>query len=82
MVIKEIDRQGRIVIPKRWREEVLRGRRIIMVRRGSSIELRALEDIDLTEFFDSVEVDIKSDLSDWHSVRRELSRGRISRCAS
>ncbi len=26
----------------------------------------------LTEFFDSIEVDIKSPLSDWHAVKREL----------
>ncbi|RLF03953.1 MAG: AbrB/MazE/SpoVT family DNA-binding domain-containing protein, partial [Thermoprotei archaeon] len=26
----------------------------------------------LTEFFDSVEVDLKSDLSDWRSVKGEL----------
>ncbi len=26
----------------------------------------------LTEFFDKIDVDIRSDLSDWKSVRKEL----------
>jgi hypothetical protein len=28
--------------------------------------------IDLTAYFDTVEVDLKADLSDWHKVRMEL----------
>jgi hypothetical protein len=28
--------------------------------------------IDLTKFFDSIEVDVKSNLSDWKKVKREL----------
>lgn len=36
---------------------------------------KPLASINLTEYFDRVEVDVKADLSDWHKVRREL-RGR------
>lgn len=76
MVVKVIDRQGRLVIPKEWRDELLEGGKVVMVRRGDSIEIRAYREADLTEYFDSVEVDLESDLSDWHSVRRELRAQR------
>lgn len=80
VVIKTIDRQGRLVIPKEWRDEVLEGGKVVMVRRGDSIEIRAYREVDLTRYF-SVEVELESDLSDWHSVRRELGRGGLG-CAS
>ena len=40
MVIKSIDRQGRLVIPKKWREKVLGGDRVILVLKDDLIELR------------------------------------------
>ncbi len=72
MVIKTIDGQGRLVIPKEWREEVLEGDKVDIVRRDDSIEIRSYREADLTEYFDSVEVELESDLSDWHAVKREL----------
>lgn len=70
--IKEIDRQGRIIIPKKWREELLKGDRVVLKMRDESIEILPLKSLNLTNFFDSVEVDLKSDLADWHAVRKEL----------
>jgi hypothetical protein len=34
--------------------------------------MEILKKIDLTKFFDSIEVDIQSDLSEWKKVKREL----------
>lgn len=76
MVVKTVDKQGRLVIPKEWREEVLEGGKVLMVRRGDVIEIRTYREVDLTKYFDSVEVEVESDLSDWHSVRRELMAKR------
>jgi len=42
------------------------------VCKGAVVEIRALKKIDLTKYFDKVEVDLRSDLSDWHKVRKEL----------
>lgn len=72
MVIKSVDRQGRLVVPKRWREEILEGGKVILLRKRNAIEIRAYQEPDLTKHFDSIEVDLESDLSDWHAVRREL----------
>ena len=74
MVIKRVDGQGRIVIPKKWREKYLKGRRIIMRIKEDVIEIMPEKMFDLTRFFDSIEVDVRSDLADWHKVKKELRK--------
>nr|MDO8044773.1 AbrB/MazE/SpoVT family DNA-binding domain-containing protein [Candidatus Baldrarchaeota archaeon] len=74
MVIKKVDGQGRIVIPKKWREKYLKGRRIIMRIKEDVIEIMPEKMFDLTRFFDSIEVDVRSDLADWHKVKKELRK--------
>ena len=71
-IIKEVDKQGRLVLPKNWREKYIRRGKIIMKIEGDTITIKPYELADLTEFFDRIEVDVKSDLADWKSVRREL----------
>lgn len=74
MVIKRVDGQGRIVIPKKWREKYLKGRRVIMRIKEDVIEIMPEKMFDLTRFFDSIEVDVRSDLADWHKVKKELRK--------
>lgn len=73
-VLKEIDEQGRIVIPAAWRKKYLRGRTVILRNRGEILEILPGTKVDLTAFFDRAEVEIEGDLSDWHAVRRELRK--------
>ncbi len=72
--VKEIDEQGRLIIPKKWRSMVLKGDKVVLRLKENSIEIEPWKKPDLTRFFDSVEADVKSDLSDWRAVRRELRR--------
>jgi len=72
--VKEIDKQGRIVIPKGWRAKYLKKGKAIITMRGEKVEIKPLKMADLTEFFDKVEVETKSDLTDWHTLRKELRR--------
>ena len=77
MEIKEIDNQGRIVIPKNWRKGKLKGKKVVLKRKSDdSIEIIPYDRFDLTKYFDSIEVDVKSPLSDWHALKKELSRKR------
>jgi len=47
----------------------------VLVRpKGDRLEIIPQGDVDLTEFFDRAEVDVRSDLSDWHAVKRELRK--------
>ncbi len=72
VMIKDLDKQGRLVLPKEWREKYVKRGKIILKVEGNRIVIEPYELADLTEFFDKIEVDIESDLSDWRSVRREL----------
>ena len=70
--IKELDKQGRLVLPKDWREKYAKKGKVVLKVKNDTIIIKPYELVDLTEFFDKIEVDVKSDLSDWKSVRREL----------
>ena len=72
--VKTVDTQGRIMLPKIWRDRYLKDKKAIVSQKGDLIEIRPFKDIDLTKYFDLIEVDIKADLSDWHKVREELRR--------
>ena len=72
MEIKSVDNQGRIILPKDWRNRYLKGKKAIVVFKGDLVEIRPFVKSDLTKYFDKVEMDLKSDLSDWHKVRKEL----------
>jgi len=71
-VVKLVDKQGRLVLPKEWREKYARRGLVVLRVEGERIIIEPLRLPDLTEFFDSVEVDLKSDLSDWRAVKGEL----------
>jgi hypothetical protein len=60
---------------KTWREKYLKNKKAIIQAKGDTIEIKPLPSVDLTEYFDKIEVDVKADLSDWHKVRKEL-RGK------
>jgi bifunctional DNA-binding transcriptional regulator/antitoxin component of YhaV-PrlF toxin-antitoxin module len=71
-IIKELDKQGRLVLPKNWRERYAKKGKVILRVEEDAIIIKPYELADLTEFFDKIEVDVKSDISNWKSVRREL----------
>ncbi len=73
--VKGVDEQGRIILPKTWREKYLKNKKAIVSAKGDTIEIKPFSAVDLTKYFDKIEVDVKSDLQDWHKVRREL-RGK------
>ena len=72
--VKTVDTQGRIMLPKMWRDRYLKGKKAVILQKGELIEIKPFEEIDLTKYFDSIEVDLKADLGDWHKVREELRR--------
>ena len=72
--VKTVDTQGRIMLPKIWRDRYLKDKKAVVSQKGDLIEIRPFTDINLTKYFDSIEIDLKADLSDWHKVREELRR--------
>jgi AbrB family looped-hinge helix DNA binding protein len=74
MVIKDIDEQGRVIIPKELRKKYKIKERVIIRSGEGKIELIPLEEKELTKYFDLATADIKADLSDWHKIRKELRK--------
>lgn len=72
--VKTVDNQGRIILPKGWRDRYLKGKKAIVSFKEDLIEIRPFTKADLTTYFDKVDVDLKADLSDWHKTRKELRR--------
>jgi len=72
VIIKDLDKQGRLVLPKEWREKYVKRGKVVLKVEKDRIVIKPYELADLTEFFDKIEVDIKSDLCEWKSVMREL----------
>jgi len=70
--IKKVDNQGRILLSKDWRERYLKEKKAIVLYKGDTVEIKPFTQSDLTKHFDKVLVELKSDLSDWHRVRKEL----------
>ncbi len=74
IMLKEVDSQGRIVLPAAWRRKHLRGDKVLLRPKGDVLEVVPREKVDLTAYFDAAEADVKSDLADWHGVRKELQK--------
>jgi bifunctional DNA-binding transcriptional regulator/antitoxin component of YhaV-PrlF toxin-antitoxin module len=72
--VKSVDNQGRIVLPKGWRDRYLQGKKAIVMFKEDKVEIIPFTKLDLTKYFDTVEAELNSDLSDWHKVRKELRR--------
>jgi len=71
-LIKILDKQGRVVLPKSWREEYAKNGLVLLRVEGGKIIIEPYDLPDLTKYFNSIEVDLKSDLSNWKAVKGEL----------
>ncbi len=56
--IKKVDSQGRIVLPRNWREKELKdGDEVIIIEEEGILKIIPKKKIDLTQFFDKLEYD-------------------------
>ena len=56
--IKKVDSQGRIVLPRNWRERELKdGDEVIIMEEEGILKIIPKKKIDLTQFFDKLEYD-------------------------
>jgi len=76
LVERNIDAQGRVSLPVEWRKKYIKkGEKVLIRQRGKEIIITPIDKKDITAFFDSVPVEIKSDISDWEQVKKELLTG-------
>ena len=71
IVVKELDPQGRISIPIKWRKG-WKSRRLVLVRHGSRIEVIPIESTPPSDLFDSIEISENVDFIDPHSLKKTL----------
>jgi len=56
--IKKVDSQGRIVLPRKWRDKELKeGDEVIIMEEEGILKIIAKKKVDLTQFFDKLEFD-------------------------
>jgi len=71
VVVKKIDRQSRLVLPREWRDGVLKETdEVVLLMTKDSIKI-VPRNIDLSRYVNSVEVDVEN-FADYHALRREL----------
>lgn len=76
-IVRKIDTQGRVSIPIEWRKEAMKGvKEVLIVEYPDKLEIIPKKVVDLTEFFDSVEVDFAL-TSDYHELKKRLLGAKI-----
>ncbi len=73
--IKKVDSQGRIVLPRNWREKELKnGDEVIIMEEEGILKIIPKKKIDLTQFFDTLEYDeeLIDKLENWSEFEKAL----------
>lgn len=68
VTLRELDSQGRISIPARWRKE-WKSNKLILVKREGKIKLMPIETTSPSNLFDSIELPESVDFTDPHSLK-------------
>ncbi|HID16908.1 TPA: hypothetical protein EYP26_01290 [Candidatus Bathyarchaeota archaeon] len=77
IVIKEVDDQGRISIPIRWRRE-WKSKKVTLIKRGNRVEIAPVEPIPPSALFDSIKIPEGVNFADPHSLKKALLKSRGS----
>ena len=72
--IKQVDAQGRIILPKAWRNR-LKTKNVMIIDEDDRLEILPA-DTDLARFVDAVEVKGKH-FDDYHTLRKELRKDAV-----
>lgn len=72
--IKQVDAQGRIILPKAWRNR-LKTKNVMIIDDDDRLEILPA-DTDLVRFVDAVEVKGKH-FDDYHALRKELRKDAV-----
>jgi len=72
--IKPVDAQGRIILPKAWRNR-LKTQRVLIIDEDDRLEIRPADD-DLARFVDAVEVEADH-FDDYHALRKGLRKDAV-----
>ena len=67
-----MDEQGRFILPADWREsELNESREVYVIKRKGYLKLVPKRHVDLTEFFDKVDLGVKS-IGNWSEFEKKF----------
>ena len=74
VLIRRIDKFGRILLPLKWRRRYMKRTRLLTIEiHDGELVIRPLETPDLTKFFDSIEVDVDPEaFEDYNKLKKAL----------
>ncbi len=72
VIVKKINRRGRLVLPREWRARVLKETDEVILFMAEDFIKIVPRNIDLSRYVNSVEVDVEN-FVDYHALRRELT---------
>ncbi len=78
--IKKVDSQGRVVLPRDWREKELKdGNEVIIIKEKGLLKIIPKKKIDLTQFFDSLDFgdEFFEKLEDWTEFEKEYLKKKF-----
>jgi len=72
MIMKYVDKEGRLVLPKKWRDKHLKSQAVLLKIQDGKITIEEYKLPDLSQLINSVDAEIEADLDDWKGVKRDL----------
>ena len=75
--VKKVDSQGRLILPVDWREaEIGESRELYVIKRKGYLKLVPKRRVDLTKYFDKVDLGVKS-IGSWSEFEKKISEEQI-----
>jgi len=73
--VRKVDSQGRLILPADWREsEVVEAQEVYVIKRKGSLKILPKRKVDLTIFFDKVDLGVES-IGSWREFEKKLYEG-------
>jgi len=70
--VKKVDSQGRLILPLDWREaEIGEDRELYVIKRKGYLKLVPKRRVDLTKFFDKVDLGVES-IGSWKAFEKKF----------
>lgn len=70
--VRKVDPQGRLVLPVDWRRsEILEGGEVYVIKRKGFLKVLPKRKIDLTQFFDSVDLGVEA-IQSWRKFEKKV----------
>ena len=72
---RKVDHQGRLILPADWREsEIAEAREVYVVKRRGYLKILPKRKVDLTEFFDEVDLGVEA-IESWREFEKAFYEG-------